>query len=34
MDTQADITKAKNILAWTPKYSLRAGLLDMLIGGA
>jgi GDP-4-dehydro-6-deoxy-D-mannose reductase len=31
MDTQADITKASDILEWVPKFSLRTGLEKMLI---
>lgn len=31
MDTQADITRALEILDWTPKFSLRTGLEKMLI---
>jgi nucleoside-diphosphate-sugar epimerase len=31
MDTQADITKAFDILGWSPKYSLHSGLEKMLV---
>jgi nucleoside-diphosphate-sugar epimerase len=31
MDTQADITKASDILGWSPKWTLRAGLQQMLV---
>jgi GDP-4-dehydro-6-deoxy-D-mannose reductase len=30
MDTQADVTRARQILGWTPRYSLRAGLERIL----
>jgi nucleoside-diphosphate-sugar epimerase len=31
MDTQADITKAFDVLGWSPKYSLHSGLEKMLV---
>jgi len=31
MDTQADITKAFDVLGWSPKYSLYSGLEKMLV---
>lgn len=30
MDTQADITKASDIMGWSPKWTLRAGLRNLL----
>lgn len=30
MDTQADITKASDIMGWSPKWTLRAGLQNLL----
>jgi nucleoside-diphosphate-sugar epimerase len=34
MDTRGDITKARQLLAWEPRWTLESGVTEMLRTGA